>query len=429
MKIINFNKHRGPRRPYAPPLVTEPTPKRRALLIGINYSGPKQRFVKRLWRDSASTARSGQLQGSHVDVWQMKDLVMKEYHYSPDDIVTLIDDGGDPRFQPTRENILREIDNLVRDAKPGDHFFFHYSGHVEQIRNKDNTEEDGMDECLLPMDAKGKDVDDEKLMIRDNLRAHLVDSLPVGSQLIAVFDSCHSASLLDLDHFRCNRVYVPYVSKGRRKSDSLWNHNVRKNALEQGYDGPLVSTRGVYQTQRVSDSMLKTRKSSIQHCEGRQRVQTRKLSVKAAYEPSMPTPMSPIELCESPVALFPCDGWCTTTPDGAAHEMAQVISLGSCKDGQISWEDCGKSMTTALVQILKENPNPSLKDLMLRVSHELHKSAINVHDGAKKYKKNMKEYRRRGGKQPAVPTDMDNFQDPQLSSHQPLNLEKNIWNP
>ncbi len=162
----------------------------------------------------------------------------------------------------------------------------------------------------------------------------------------------HMCVLPDLDHFRCNRVYVPYVSKGRRKSDSLWNHNVRKNALEQGYDGPLVSTRGVYQTQRVSDSMLKTRKSSIQHCEGRQRVQTRKLSVKAAYEPSMPTPMSPIELCESPVALFPCDGWCTTTPDGAAHEMAQVISLGSCKDGQISWEDCGKSMTTALVQIL-----------------------------------------------------------------------------
>ena len=51
----------------------------------------------------------------------------------------------------------------------------------------------------------------------------------------AVFDSCHSCSLLgrfcisfwftanyiilDLEHFRCNRVYVPWRNKGRRKSD------------------------------------------------------------------------------------------------------------------------------------------------------------------------------------------------------------------
>ncbi|KAF9025008.1 hypothetical protein BDZ89DRAFT_1068647 [Hymenopellis radicata] len=412
MEIINFNEHRGPRGPYAPPFVTEPRPKRRALLIGIHYAEP------------------GQRQGSHVDVLQMKDLVIKEYRYSPDDIVTLIDDGGEPHFQPTRENILREIDNLVRDAKASDHFFFHYSGYAEQILyNRDYavTKENGMDECLVPMDAMGKDKDDEtlmdeKLVIRDNeLRARLVDSLPVGSQLIAIFDSCHSASLLDLDHFRCNRVYVPYVSKGQRRSLSLWNHNVRKNALEQGYDGPTVSTRGVYQTKRVtiSDSMVKTRKSSVQHCEGRRRVQTRKLTVKTAYEPSTAaTPRFPMELCESPIAMFPCDGSCK--PDGSEHEMAQVISLSACKDSQILWEERGNSMTIALVKILRENPNPLLKDLMLCISHELHKSAINLHDGAKKYKKSMKEYPRRGGEQPAVSTDMNNFQDPQLSSHQPL---------
>ncbi|KAF9025000.1 hypothetical protein BDZ89DRAFT_1040794 [Hymenopellis radicata] len=411
MEIINFNEHRGPR-PYAPPLVTEPRPKRRALLIGINYAGPGQ---------------------AHVDVLQMKDLVIKEYHYSPDDIVTLIDDGGEPRFQPARENILREIDNLVRDAKPGDHFFFHYSGHAEQRCNEDYTvtKEDGMDECLLPMDAMGKDKDDEKLMIRDReLRVRLVDSLPAGSQLIAIFDSSHSASLLDLDHFRCNRVYVPYVSKGRRRSDSLWAPNIRKNALEQGHDGPFVSTRGVYQTKRVtvSDSMVKIRKSSIQHGEGRQRVQTRKLTVKAAYEPSTAvTPRFPIELCESPIAMFPCDGWCK--PDGSEHEMAQVISLSACKDSQILWEERGNSMTIALVKILRENPNPSLKDLMLCVSHERHKSAIDVHDEAKKYKKAMQEYWRRGGEKPGVQTEVNNFQDPQLSSHQPLNLEKTTWNP
>ncbi|KAF9025002.1 hypothetical protein BDZ89DRAFT_1135702 [Hymenopellis radicata] len=335
----------------------------------------------------------------------MKDLVIKEYHYSPDDIVTLIDDGGEPHFQPTRENILR------RDRQP-------------RARREGAVITSS---SITPVASNIYGISQGSNAPISELRARLVDSLPVGSQLIAIFDTCHSASLLNLDHFRCNRVYVPYVSKGEHCDQSLWTPNVRKNALEQGYDGPFVSTRGIYQTKRVtvSDSMVKTRKSSVQHCEGRQRVQTCKLTVKTAYErePSMvATPISSIELCESPITLFhfPCDGWCK--PDGSEHEMAQVISLGSCTHSHIFW-------TSALVKILRENPNPSLKDLMLRVSHDLHKSAINMHDGSKEYKKAMKQYWRWGGKQPAVPTGMNHFEELELSSHQPLNLEKTTWNP
>ena len=29
--------------------------------------------------------------------------------------------------------------------------------------------------------------------------------------------------LADLEHFRCNRVYVPWMNKGRRRSNSRWN--------------------------------------------------------------------------------------------------------------------------------------------------------------------------------------------------------------
>ena len=63
------------------------------------------------------------------------------------------------------------------------------SGHSEQVENIDNTEEDGKDECqcphpeldsivtfitgLLPVDAKGKDDDNEVLMIRDDVRSAL----------------------------------------------------------------------------------------------------------------------------------------------------------------------------------------------------------------------------------------------------------------
>ena len=83
----------------------------------------------------------------------------------------------------------------------------------------------------------------------------LVDPLPIESTLVAsiifiliyffkvligsgqaIFDSCHSCSLLgmgfefffvhswlyhpsDLEHCRCNRVYVPWLNKGQRKTD------------------------------------------------------------------------------------------------------------------------------------------------------------------------------------------------------------------
>lgn len=76
---------------------------------------------------------------------------------------------------------------------------------------------------------------------RQILRAILVDPLPVGARLITVFDTCHSASLLgefvallnetvvtyrtlsDLKHTRCNRVWVPWINKGRRRSNTQWN--------------------------------------------------------------------------------------------------------------------------------------------------------------------------------------------------------------
>lgn len=50
----------------------------------------------------------------------------------------------------------------------------------------------------------------------------LVDPLPDGASLTAIFDSCHSGTLLDLDHYFCNAVYFPWLSKGKRRSKSQW---------------------------------------------------------------------------------------------------------------------------------------------------------------------------------------------------------------
>ncbi|KAJ7054088.1 peptidase C14, caspase domain-containing protein, partial [Mycena amicta] len=177
-------------------------PRKKALLIGINYNN-----------GGDEAAAFCVLKGPHADIDEVYKLIAGKYGYQETDIVVLRDDGEG--VQPTRVNILRAIDDLVRDARKGDRFFFHYCGHTIQVENHSNSEEDGMDECLVPAD---------NIKIMDNeLRRHLVDPLPVGSSLVAVFDSCHSASLLDLAHFRCNRIYVPWISKGRRRSDEIWN--------------------------------------------------------------------------------------------------------------------------------------------------------------------------------------------------------------
>ena len=41
----------------------------------------------------------------------------------------------------------------------------------------------------------------------------MVEPLPVGVCLTAIFDSCHSGTLLDLDHYRCNEVKFDFSKR------------------------------------------------------------------------------------------------------------------------------------------------------------------------------------------------------------------------
>ncbi|KAJ7469873.1 caspase domain-containing protein [Mycena galericulata] len=191
--------------PEQPPAA--PVPKKKALLIGISHT------------ESGTHAPQA---GAHEDVLSMRKLLIEQYGYVPADIMILVD--SDEGSQPTRVNILRAIDDLVDGARKEDRFFFYYCGRTSPVHNMSNSEEDGLDECLVPLDGEHKIKDTE-------LSLHLVDPLPIGSSLVAVFDSCSSASLLDLAHFRCNRVYVPWIYKTRRRRDEIWDAVVRRNAL------------------------------------------------------------------------------------------------------------------------------------------------------------------------------------------------------
>ena len=188
------------------------TGRKKALLIGINY------FNQR-----------GQLRGCINDVRNMSAYLVENFGYKREDMVILTDDQQNPMSQPTKQNILRAMHWLVKDARPNDSLFFHYSGrhpflllllllllllvnflfffglsntvgggiagHGGQTKDLDGDEEDGYDEVIYPVDFRqnGHITDDEMHRI-------MVRPLQAGVRLTAIFDSCHSGTALDLPY-------------------------------------------------------------------------------------------------------------------------------------------------------------------------------------------------------------------------------------
>lgn len=98
-------------------------------------------------------------------------------------------------MHPTRRNIIEGFQWLLSGAQPNDSLFLHYSGHGSQSKDGEGDEVDGYDETICPVDyaSSGQIVDDE-------MNALLVQRLPAGVRLTAIFDSCHSQTALDLPY-------------------------------------------------------------------------------------------------------------------------------------------------------------------------------------------------------------------------------------
>mmetsp|Transcript_33978 Transcript_33978/g.38668 ORF Transcript_33978/g.38668 Transcript_33978/m.38668 type:complete len:350 (+) Transcript_33978:58-1107(+) len=151
--------------------------KRKALFIGINYTG-----------------QQGELRGCINDVNNIKAFMSSNFKI--DEMLTLTDDQtSDPSKLPTRANLLAGFRWLRQGAKSGDSLIMHYSGHGGSVKDEDGDEEDGSDETMIPLDyaQAGHIVDDD-------VHDVLVRGLPKGVRLTAIMDCCHSGSILDLPH-------------------------------------------------------------------------------------------------------------------------------------------------------------------------------------------------------------------------------------
>jgi hypothetical protein len=141
--------------------------KKKALLIGINYYGTPY-----------------QLSGCITDVESLNNKFGSSYDMK---IITDLTNQ-----KPTRSVILSEFSALLESANSGDTVLFTFCGHGYHTTDLNREEIDGRDEMIMSSDLQYVIDDDFKTIIHQKLKT--------GTTLIALFDSCHSGTILDLKY-------------------------------------------------------------------------------------------------------------------------------------------------------------------------------------------------------------------------------------
>lgn len=269
------------------------TRRKKGLIIGCNYIGKGNL----------------QLSGCINDANTMRLFIVQNFGYKEDDIVFLTDDQQSPGRQPTKANILRAMQWLVKDAQPNDSLFFHFSGHGGVTEDLDGDEDDGYDSTIYPVDFQQAGP-----IIDDQMHDILVKPLPIGCRLTALYDCCHSGTALDLP-------YV-YLTKGVIKEP-----NLLKFFGQDGLD--MVSSYAAGDIKKTIDTGLAlfNKVAKTKSKEERENIKRMKAS------------------------------------------LADVISISGCKDDQTSADAKidGRSsgaMTYAFVTVLSSNPNQSYLSLL-----------------------------------------------------------------
>ncbi|KAI0277926.1 caspase domain-containing protein [Russula aff. rugulosa BPL654] len=371
--------------------------KHRALLVGITYTSPSNTWAE--------------LNGPHEDVDRYRDLLISTYGYRPGDIVVLKDLPGFPeQSKPTRVNMIRDLKALVSGAEPGDTFTFFYSGHSDQQdARSDLGEEGGMDELII--------TSDEKIIVYHELKRILVDPLPVGCTLLAIIDASHSGTMLDLPHYDCNDVYVPWRQqpKGERRTMTIQNINVRRLATNF-FDPTTISPPPTFETEigaiegqsptaepiQIGTQVGEADPADLRKKSSRGRPRARSEAREQILFGSQTR-------FASPEARFVCDGWCKHSDEPHPN----VLSLSACSDLQRAWEGPKGSLTTVLCNYLKKNSHPSYRALMTHINFQLHDNALALHEYTR-HKRKMHS---------GFDGEIHNFQTPELSSLVKLDMD------
>jgi hypothetical protein len=126
---------------------------------------------------------SAPLKGCVNDAHNIRDLLITNFGFRPEEIHTLEDE------QVVKTELLAQWDWLTRGAKAGDILVFHFSGHGSYVPDESGEEPDMRDEitCLQDMDFN-----DPSTYLTDDEWYELAQRVDPAVQLIILKDTCHS---------------------------------------------------------------------------------------------------------------------------------------------------------------------------------------------------------------------------------------------
>lgn len=292
------------------------------------------------------------LRHAHEDAESLKCLLIDNFNYPEANVVLMKDDGELPNhLWPSRDNMLKQITKMVTDASANDCFFFYYSGHGSQVTCKHHTETDGMDEVIYAY--TGRHIIDNKL------RKALVEPLPRGCKLFALWDSCHSETILDLEHYKCNKLLSGDAVRTRRKSITgrfLRDFVSRPRTLPVVNQQPRPRGRAGNPSLTLNSIIMRPQSPS-------------------QWLPRMFIDNSPAVLRRflSPVSSFKCTGNCQKMKP-EEQEAAHVVSLSACRDNESAYDDneTRSTVTKFFIECVSQDPKASLFTLLTHIKFGFH---------------------------------------------------------
>lgn len=106
-----------------------------------------------------------------------------------------------PDEKATKQQIVKEFQNLASKTRPGDYIYIHLSGHGQQMADDNGDEADGLDEAFVPYNAQFRykpGLYEGENHLRDDELEQLIDAIRIrageNGNVVVLLDACHSGT-------------------------------------------------------------------------------------------------------------------------------------------------------------------------------------------------------------------------------------------